>query len=203
MMRTNSQFLMLILLFACVRPSDLPAQVLEFEEFAPFGGLLNVSPTVPYTESGFSLTPTSGQSAVFDSAATAIFFGGTSDWFGFAETNTITITENNGLLFDLDSISLGRSDLGTPDPVSVDVTLLGLLSDGTEIEVTYPSLVVLTTFQPAWTDLTSVTITSTDDTGVDDIVVRRIDVTNVPEPSSSVFLCILAVFGLAHKRRMM
>ena len=43
--------------------SSSHAAVLTFEGFAPPGGLVNVSPTTPYHEAGYTLTPLNAASA--------------------------------------------------------------------------------------------------------------------------------------------
>jgi len=51
------------------------ADVVTFEGLAPKGGAVNINPTLPYTEDGFTLTPSDTESAVFDAAAGSQFPG--------------------------------------------------------------------------------------------------------------------------------
>jgi hypothetical protein len=88
----------------CLLASSAKATELFFEGFAPAGGLVNVSPGSPYTESGFTLTPSSSESAVFDAEGNALP-GDPTSWFGFAAGNTITLT--GPAPFDLNSLLVG------------------------------------------------------------------------------------------------
>jgi hypothetical protein len=78
--------------------TQLPAAtIITFEVIAPPGQVLNVNPSAPYSESGFTLTPSKAESAVFD-AAVGGFPGDTTSWFGFAGFNTITLPAQANLI---------------------------------------------------------------------------------------------------------
>ena len=88
----NRLFWSVSVLLVTLPVTTASAATITFENFAPAGGLVNVNVVAPYTEAGFTLTPSSVQSAVFDSAAAVDFPGDTTDFFGFAEINLITLT---------------------------------------------------------------------------------------------------------------
>ena len=97
------------------------AATITFENVAPAGGLVNVNVVAPYTEGGFTLSPSGVQSAVFDSAAAVDFPGDTTDFFGFAEINLITLTAPAP--FILNSLLIGPTTASSTPAISM--TLLG------------------------------------------------------------------------------
>jgi hypothetical protein len=127
------------------------ATTIGFEGVAPAGGLVNVNPAAPYTEAGFTFTPTNGSSAVFDSAAVADFPGDATDWFGFMENNIITMSGPSS--FNLDSMLMGASTLAS-GPTSI--TVLGHLSAGGTLSLTFLNLSVATLETFNWSGLSSV-----------------------------------------------
>ena len=175
-------------------PASAGPVVITFEGFAPPGGLRNISPGFPYSEAGFTLTPTTAQSAVFDSAYGSDFPGDLTDWFGFQEGNLITITGPSP--FGLTSLLIGRSTIaGTP---STDFTIVGRLAAGGFLTATYPGLATATLATLNWSGLQSVEFSVTDDAGVDDIAINS----PVPEPGSMLLLGTgLAGLGRAWRKR--
>jgi hypothetical protein len=162
------------------------ASTITFENFAPAGGLVNVNVVAPYTEAGFTLTPSSAQSAVFDSAAVLDFPGDTTDFFGFAEGNLITLT--GPAPFILNSLLIGPNTASSTPTVSM--TLLGTLSGGGTLTATFPGLSTATLETLNWANLTSVRFSATNDSALDDIVINQIP---VPEPASFSLLCVAAL----------
>lgn len=163
---------------------------MTFEGFAPPGGLVNINPGGPYTESGFELTPSDSNSAVFDAAyPNASFPGDPTSWFGFAADNTITLTNLAATPFTLNSLLLGPSTIGTPP---VDITLVGNISGGGTVTETFTGLTTATLESPNWTNLTSVVINATTDSGLDNIA---LNFSTVPEPSSIVTAALGLFFG--------
>ncbi len=140
----------------------------------------------PYTEAGFTLTPSSAQSAVFDSAAVLDFPGDTTDFFGFAEGNLITLT--GPAPFILNSLLIGPNTASSTPTVSM--TLLGTLSGGGTLTATFPGLSTATLETLNWANLTSVRFSATNDSALDDIVINQIP---VPEPASFSLLCVAAL----------
>jgi hypothetical protein len=154
------------------------ATIIDFEGYAPPGSLSNVNPAEPYTEDGFTLTPTNASSAVFDSAASVDFPTDTTDWFGFAESNIITLSGPSP--FTLESLLLGPSTLSSG---STSITLVGNISGGGTFTETFSGLTTSTLQTLNWSNLTSVEFRATDDSGIDDITLN-----SVPEPASLLLL---------------
>lgn len=160
------------------------AVVIDFEGFAPALALINISPGSPYTEDGFTLTPTNDQSAVFDSGASETMIGNPSDWFGFAEDNIPELTLSiGGMVFDLSSVLIGPSTIASATPISM--TIIGNLFGGGTVDSTFQNLASTTLAVLNWQNLTSVSFRTTDDAGLDNI-----DVSAVPVPTT------LALFGV-------
>lgn len=157
--------------------SSNASEILQFEGYAPPGSLVNVSTSTPYSEAGFTLTPTNSDSAVFDAAdPNAAFPGDSTSWFGFAAGNTITMTGPapfNLLGFDVGPISFGS---GTTD-VTVTADLFG---GGTESTI-FSGLTTDTTETLNWTGLQDVQFSADTDTGLDNINVQA---PSTPEPGT-------------------
>lgn len=169
------------LLLGCLAfPTQSIAAVIVFEGVAPNGGVLNVNPGAPYHELGYTFTPTNILSAVFDSAAVVKFPGDATDFFGFQETNVITMTGPGD--FSLSTVLFGPSSISGG---ATSITLVGSLAGGGFVTQTFPGLTTATLGVLNWTSLTSVQFTATDDTAIDGVVV-----TAVPEPAS------LLLFGI-------
>jgi hypothetical protein len=160
------------------------ASTITFENVAPAGGLVNVNVLAPYTEAGFTLTPTNAQSAVFDSAAIIDFPGDTTDFFGFGETNLITLS--GPAPFILNSLLIGPTT-GSSTP-TISMTLLGTLSGGGTLTATFAGLATATLETLNWANLTSVRFSATNDSALDNIVINE-----VPEPASLALLGVAAL----------
>jgi hypothetical protein len=173
--------------------------VITFENFAPPGGVTNVNPASPYSEAGFRLTPTNDQSAVFDSAATIDMPGNATDFFGFAESNIITLTNIAGSPFNLNSLLLGPITVGGG---TISMTLVGNFAAGGFITRTFSAVTTstLVTFSD-FNDLSSVVFRTTDDSGLDNINVTV--GASVPEPTTMLLLGtgLAGIAGRALKRR--
>jgi hypothetical protein len=161
------------------------ALTITFENVALTGNVLNVNPAAPYAEAGLTLTPTNANSAVFDSANVTDFPGDTTDFFGFAEGNLITLS--GAAPFTLNSLLVGPTTLSSTSTVSM--TLLGTLSGGGTLTATFAGLSTATSETLNWANLTSVRFSATDDSALDNIVINQ-----VPEPAP---LALLGAAALA------
>jgi len=175
---TKSWIIASVAIGALALAAEAQATTIGFEGFAAAGAVANVNPAAPYTESGFTFTPTNNQSAVFDSAAITDFPGDTTDFFGFEENNIITMT--GPATFSLDSVLLGQNTLAS-GPTSI--TLVGNLAAGGSLNATFVNVTTATLVTLNWTGLSSVQFRSTDDSAIDDV-----RVTAVPEPASLLLL---------------
>jgi len=195
-MRWTIRFGLASALLLFVAAGQAQAEVITFENFAPPGSLVNINPAFPYREAGFQLTPTNGNSAVFDAAAAVDMPGNATDFFGFAEGNVITLTNVAGVPFNLSSLLLGPSTIAS-GPVTM--TLVGNLAGGGSLTRTFS---LLTTATPVtlsdFINLTSVVFRTTDDAGIDNI-----NVTPVPEPTTMLLLGtgLAGVAAQVRKRR--
>jgi PEP-CTERM motif len=180
------------IVFLALPVSHAAAVVITFEGIAPSGGLINVNALAPYTEAGFTFTPLNAQSAVFDSLATVDFPGDPTDFFGFAESNQITLT--GPVPFTLNSLLLGPSTSSSTPTVSM--TLVGNLLGGGMLTTTLTGLSTATLATLNWGTLTSVVISATNDSAIDNIAIVQ-----VPEPSSLVLLGVGALACRGFRRK--
>jgi hypothetical protein len=171
------------------------AVIIGFENFAPPGDLVNVSPTSPYTEAGFTFTPTNGESAIFDSASTVGMSGNGTDFFGFAEDNpiTLTMTASGGGPFNIAGLEIGRTNIATAPNVTFTIT--GFPVGGGTNVATFPGISTFTPVNLNWTNLNRIVISATDDAGFDNVNV------SVPEPSGLVPLAMVAGWATRWRRR--
>lgn len=169
-----------------------------FEGFAPAGGLVNVAPDTAYSEDGFTITPTNGQSAIFDAAAAADFPGRSdSSFFGFAESNTLTLSFMGGGAFSLVSLIAGPSTIATS--ASIDLTVTATLSDSSMVVLTFTDLMTATLIELNIANVVSAMFSTTDDAALDNILVNFAE---IPVPAAApIFLMGIAALGFLRRRR--
>ena len=164
---------------------DLASAALITFETAPQGSLININPGFPYSEAGFTLTPANANSAVFGTQAASIFPGDPTGWFGFAGDNLITLS--GPAHFDVASFLAGRSSISVSQ--TIDLTVVGNIFGGGTLTATFSGLGAATLESLNWTNLSSLTFSSTSDAGLDNISVTAA----TPEPAT---VCLLGA-GLA------
>jgi hypothetical protein len=165
-------------LAVCVLSIGAHAAVLTFEGFAPPGGLVNVNPLAPYTEQGFTLTPSNANSAVFDAAnVDAQFPGDPTSWFGFAGDNTITLTGPTP--FQVGTLLIGPPMFDTSSSI-VDFNIVANLLGGGTSSFTFTGLTTATLVTLNVGNVESLVITASTDAALDNIGVNGA----VPEPAS-------------------
>ena len=151
-----------------------------------------VFPASGYTESGFVVT-SSGE-------GNAILSGGvfSSHFFAFdAPSTTVTISSVINEVFSFTSTDLGLSfTAGSTSPI--DVTFLGTLAAGGTVSQTFFNVTALQNVELNWVGLTSLTISGTNDPGLDNMVFNGSGA--VPEPSSALLIG-LGALGLVSRRR--
>jgi hypothetical protein len=190
-MRTLVLFAGLLGAFAAHSKADV---VLTFEGVAPPGSLVNVNPAAPYHESGFTLTPSNANSAVFDAGAVSKFAGDSTSWFGFASNNLITLT--GPVAFDLESMLIGPSTIGSG---VINFTITGQIFGGGSVSVTYNNLTTATDEVIGFTDLQSAVFSATSDAGIDNVALAA-----VPEPRSLPVLagCLIGLAAISYRRKL-
>lgn len=170
--------------------------VTEFEGVADAGTTFRsivTGPTAPYSDpSGFSFQG-AGSAAIFDTSATLAFNGNISDFVGFGDNSSVTVTYAGGA-FDLISLVGGPSSDAGSSPVlfTVNTTLFG---GGAGPGATF-SLTVATPLSLNYTGLGSVTISAADDSAFDSATFNV-----VPEPSSAALICLGSFFILRRRTR--
>jgi hypothetical protein len=177
-------------LFASATKSE--AAIITFEDFAPPRLSVNINPQVPYSEQGFTLTPSNSSSAVFNTANTfPTLPGDNTDWFGFNESNIITLT--GPVPFDLESALMGPSTLAVG---SVTFTITGQVVGGGLLSVRFNSLTTATSQVIGFRNLVNVAFSATDDAGLDNI-----SLTAVPEPAAFLLVASAAMSFLSVRAR--
>jgi hypothetical protein len=184
--------------FACmltVLATYSSATVMTFEGFAPPGNVVNVNPGAPYTEGGFTLTPSDANSAVFDSTAPSTFPGDSTAWFGFAADNTITLT--GPAPFDLASALIGPSSIGNGN---ITFTIVATLFGGGTETVVLPGLTTATLETLNLTNLQSAVFNTSSDAGIDNITLNP--AVAAPEPESLLLMGtgLLGLLGVYRRK---
>ncbi|MEM9480576.1 MAG: hypothetical protein AAGA58_13055 [Verrucomicrobiota bacterium] len=148
---------------------------------------------LPYFEDGFELSVDTF-AAVFAPGGGFPMTGNPTAYVAFEEIAVITLALEAGGSFDLNQVMLGPNDFAAAS--SVEITLTGSLAGGGTVMQTFSGLTTATVVNPVgFDDVTSVTFTTSDDAGIDNIV---LDV--IPEPALSSLL-LISLFAVAFRRR--
>lgn len=180
--------------------SAAQAETLTFENFAPAGGLVNINPGSPYTESGFTLSVTNPLAAMVDSAAINDMPGNLTDFFAFDDSNSATLTFTGGT-FDLARLLIGPYVPAATLPINMTIT--GTQAGGGILTSTFTGLTTATTADLDWVGLQSVRFNNTSAGALDDIVVTPSAA--VPEVDSWTLLTVglfsLVAWGTRQRER--
>ncbi|MEM1381296.1 MAG: PEP-CTERM sorting domain-containing protein [Pseudomonadota bacterium] len=175
------------------------AVILDFEDFAAAGGLVNVNPLAPYFEDGFTVDVANGESAVFDStAATDMLGNSASDFFGFSENNEVTIVRDGGGRFDLVSVLAGPTTLA--DDTDVTFTVVGVFDFVTSSFGASSFTVNTATLLPVvFSNIEALIIFASDDAAIDNV---DLSPNEVPVPAAlPLFGAAAAGFAALRRRR--
>lgn len=191
--------LLLVLIAPLFASGTAHAVLIDFEGFAPPGGLVNINPGSAFVDGQFTITVTDGQSAVFDSAAGSQMIGNSTDWFGFAESNTPSLVLTSPLgVFELSSVLVGPSTIASVADISVTIT--GTTADGGNLVSNQTGLTTATQVNLDWTNLVRVEFTTSDDAGLDDIVVSQF-IPPIPTLSTWALVLLASVLLLVAAQR--
>jgi hypothetical protein len=166
------------------------AETVTFENIAPPFSLINVDES--FGVGGFAVFTTANPlSAIFDSAALSNMIGNTTDWFGFAPSNVITLSAL-GQPFGLMSLMIGPSTIGSG---LSDISLIGTERDGTTRSALFAQLTTATVVTLNWSNLNSVEFRASDHAGLDNVEVAA----PVPEPASMLLVAAGFLSGAARR----
>jgi hypothetical protein len=169
------------------------AAIIAFEDIAPAGGRTQVTTETPYLEAGFTLIPET-RAFIFDSAFPIKMIGNDTDWYSIDPGANSMLSSESGP-FDLLSVLIGPTTGSESVPIAMTIT--GTFADGTILSQNFSDLLSATTATFDWLDLSSVTFSSYDRAGIDDINVQQ-----VAEPSM-LLLFGLGLILLGYKRKLM
>jgi hypothetical protein len=175
-----------ILLLGAARTN---AESVTFENVAHPFGVVNVDGSLGVGE--FVLTTENALSAVFDSEALSKMIGNTTDWFGFAPSNVITLSAG-GQPFVLLSLMIGPSTIGSR---MSDITLIGTERDGRTRSALFAQLSTATVVTLNWSNLNSVEFRASDHAGLDNVELAA----PVPEPASMLLVAAGLLSGGARR----
>jgi hypothetical protein len=146
------------------------AAVITFGDSAGFG-------MAPWSEAGYVVTATGSLNAIDDPAGTSF----SSHYFTYdGPSTTATIAKADSLPFNLGSLDIGRGEYS--DDSFTDITIEATVFGGGTLTATYTNVTTVQNVVLNWSNITSFTVSGTDDPGIDNI--NDDLVSSVPEPGS-------------------
>ncbi|WP_133471241.1 hypothetical protein [Paraglaciecola marina] len=193
---------LVVLLVSLFTVATANATLIDFEDVAASETRVVYLPSTPYTEEGFVLTSTHNHAAVIDvdySTYGFNFVGNDTDWFGFSEYNTVTLTADSGSSFDLSDLVLGINAYASSS--SIDVLITGNLFSGDTLVSNQTNLTTATFINLEWTDLVSVVFTTSNDAGLDNLNVFATSSAEVSAPGAFAIIALgLVMIGFRKTR---
>ncbi len=172
-------------------PASSYAVIISFEGVG--AGTTNVNPGAPYSEAGFTFTPSTGESATFNPASTLIGDASVGS-FGFGVGNVVTMTGPG--VFNLGSLDVGALSFA-PGGIA-DMTITADVFGGGTVSASFLGLSSITHEVLNWTNLTDVKFSTTTDAGIDNLSTNS----SIPEPATLALLGIsLAGLGFSRRRK--
>ncbi|MEP1554642.1 hypothetical protein [Paraglaciecola sp.] len=184
----KSLVVLLVSLFTVVTAN---ATLIDFEGVATTGGRVDYATSTPYTEDGFVLTSTHQHAVIVDADYSTYnfnFVGNDSDWFGFSEYNTVTLTADSGSTFDLSDLILGLNTYATSS--TIDIMITGNLFSGGTLVTSLTNISTARFVDLGWTGLTEVVFTTSDDVGLDNLNVFATAAAEVSAPGAFAIIAL-------------
>ncbi|WP_289031243.1 hypothetical protein [uncultured Paraglaciecola sp.] len=195
----KSLVVLLVSLFTVVTAN---ATLIDFEDVTTSGGRVDLAVSTPYSEEGYVLTSTHKHAALLDSAYIGSgfdFIGNDTDWFGFSEYNTVTLTAASGSTFDFSDLVLGLNAYASNS--SIDVLITGNLLSGGSLVSSLTNISTATFVDLGWTGLTEVVFTTSDDVGLDNLNVFATSSAEVSAPGAFAIIALgLVMIGFRKTR---
>ena len=173
------------------------ATVINFEGLAKSGSIVNVNPSAPYQEAGYTLRPLNVAAAVFGPGYPGPPLpGDDTSIFGFSVGNTVTLT--GPAPFDLNTAVIGRLNYATVSTSNATLTIVGNIAGGSTVTVTISNLGAAAEQVIGMTNLQSAFLSATNNNvGIDDISMTAA----IPEPACMFLFgaAFLLTVRLAHR----
>ena len=176
-------------LFLGALPIAANAAVITFGDSDGFG-------VAPYSEAGFVVTSTSSNNAIVDPVANFASY-----YFTFDGPSTeATVYSADSAPFDLVSLDIGLGAFS--DDSFADITINASVFGGGTYTTTYSNVTSVQNVTLNWANITSFTVSGTNDPGIDNININ-VSPSAVPEPGSAATALVLAsgLIGLVSRRR--
>ncbi|MEP0354639.1 MAG: hypothetical protein ABJH06_16415 [Paraglaciecola sp.] len=182
---------LVVLLVSLFTVATANATLIDFEDVAGSGQRIDFAVSTPYSEEGYVFTSTHHHAALLDSVYIGSgfdFIGNDTDWFGFSEYNTVTLTTESGSSFALSDLILGINAFAAS--TSIDVLITGNLLNGGTLVSSLTNISTATFVDLGWADLTDVVFTTSDDIGIDDLNVFTTSAAEVSAPGAFTIIAL-------------